>query len=1196
MPARWLPILLAMLLTGGPSALQAAGAAVSGETDRIDFNRQVRPILSDNCFKCHGFDPGTRKGGRRLDTGDGAQAEHEGVRAIVPGDLKESDLHARIHSTDSDDQMPPPKSGKHLTPQQIAILDKWIEQGAHYDVHWAFVKPVQATLPPVGHLDWCRNEIDRFVLARLEREGLRPAAEADRYTLIRRLSYDLIGLPPSTEETEAFINDKSPDAYERVVDRLLASPHYGERWARRWLDLARYADTNGYEKDRERSIWPYRDWVINAFNADMPFDQFTIEQLAGDLLPNATREQRIATGFHRNTMLNEEGGIDPLEYRFNAMVDRVSTTGATWLGLTVQCAQCHTHKYDPITQREYYQLMAFLDNADEPEMDLPPADAAELIHKREERLGRLLADLPAKYPVSDAVQWDTLKPLRVQTDTGEEPTLLKDGSALFGKSGPDKAVYTFVADVGDQEVKQLRLEALADLSLPKHGPGRAPNGNFVLTEFSVTAAPKDAPDQVQAVRIIRAEADAAQRGFPAENAIDGNEATGWAVDLGNGNFNENRTATFTFEKPVHFTSGARLTIRLSQQYGQAHTLGKVRLSVGSVSSDHRPVEERRKALLERKFAEWLAQERARTVRWTVLTPSETKSNLPLLTVEKDGSVFVSGDMTKSDLYELKFKTDLRGITAFRLEVLPDDRLPAHGPGRIYYEGSHGDFFLSEFSLFANSVQVPFAKATSSYAKGAFVAAKAIDGDPQSGWSIDGGQGMRHEAVFNLGAPLEHPGEFTIKILCERYFAAALGKFRISVTTDPRQFDAREMPDEVARLLLVRDSQLTAAERERLRNEFLLSVPELAASTAEIDSLRRPVRWPTTLVMQERPAENPRTTFVHHRGEFLQPKEAVQPEIIAALGSLPADAPRNRLGLARWLVSEGNPLTSRVVVNREWAAFFGRGLVRTIGDFGFQGDPPTHPELLDWLAVEFRKEGWSTKKLHKLIVMSATYRQSSTSSPELVSNDPENALLARGPRFRLDAELVRDGALRASGLLSEKIGGVSVRPPQPVGVTEVAYGSPAWHASEGPDRFRRSIYTFSKRTAPFALYNTFDAPTGEACVVRRDRSDTPLQALALLNDVVFVEASRALGSEMGRRSEPVKERLALLFRRCLTRLPETDEIEALAKFFEVQRARFASGELDARAVAGDGPGDVNERAAWTAVARAIFNLDESVTRS
>ncbi len=1192
MSALRLNIILAYLSAAALSVVFACAALAAP----VDFNSQVRPILSNNCFKCHGFDPETRKAARRLDTREGALAEKDGVRAVVPGKLDESDLSARIHSTDADEQMPPAKSGKTLSKEQIAILDRWLVDGAPYETHWAFQKPVQAPLPVVSRPGWCRNAIDRFVLARLDREGLAPSAEADAYTLIRRVSLDLTGIPPTPEEADAFANDPSEDRYERLVDRLLTSPRYGEKWARRWLDLARYSDTNGFEKDRDRPIWPYRDWVIKALNAGMPFDEFTIKQLAGDLLPNPSVDDRVATGFHRNTMLNEEGGIDPLEYRFNAIVDRVATTGATWLGMTIQCAQCHTHKYDPITNREYYQFMAFLNNADEPELDLPPPDLARQQQEREEKLAKLIAELPQKFPLPRDTTWQALRPSAVETSAGESPKLLDDGSELFPGASPDKAAYVFHFDAVAGPVEKLRIEALPDASLPHNGPGRAENGNFVLGEIRVIAAPADAPDRAAEVKLGRAETDGSQNGFPVESAIDGKEETGWAVDLGSGKLNSAHTAIFTLDKPIQFPSGARLTVTLSQQYGRQHTLGRVRISAGANGADSRPEEARRRDHLQKRFAEWLDQERKRTVNWTVLRPVEMKSNLPLLTLEPSGAIFVSGDMTKSDWYDMKFQAPPAGITAVRLEVLPDERLPAHGPGRVYYEGNKGDFFLSEFTMTADGGPVRFAKAASSYASDKFAVANAIDGDPQSGWSIDGKQGLANEAVFALSEPLAHAGEIHIRILCERYYAAALGKFRISATSDPAaSAEPRSMSDDAVRLLLVPDARLSTQQRERLRPEFLLNAPELAAARKEIDALRKPIQPQTSLVMQERPPANPRPTQIHHRGEFLQTREAVQPEIFSALGTLPAGAPRNRLGLARWLVSTENPLTARVVMNRDWSAFFGRGIVRTIGDFGFQGDPPSHPELLDWLAVEFVKQGWTVKRMHKLIVMSAAYRQSSATTKELAARDPENALLARGPRFRLDAEAIRDSALLASGQLVEKIGGPSVRPPQPAGVMEVAYGSPSWTASVGPDRWRRSLYTYSKRTAPFALYNTFDAPAGEACIVRRDRSDTPLQALALLNDTVFTEAAQALGRRMASSQEPLGERIRMLFRLCLTRPADAEESAALTAFYSRQKGRFESGELSAQPIAGEGTGTPAERAAWTVLARALLNFDEFVTR-
>jgi hypothetical protein len=992
----------------------AAPAARAGDL----FNDKVRPILAGHCFKCHGPDDKARKAKLRLDIrAEAIRPRRSGKAPIVPGQPDQSELVRRIYA-DADEVMPPAGAKNPLTNEEKDVLKSWIAGSAEYNPHWAFVAPREVPLPRVTLADWPRNAIDHFILARLEAEGLRPAPEADRYTLVRRLYLDLIGLPPTPAEAEAFVHDKSLDAYEKVVDRLLASPHYGERWARRWLDLARYADTNGYEKDRVRSIWPYRDWVIAALNADMPFDEFTVEQLAGDMLPGATPQQLLATGFHRNTMLNEEGGIDPLEFRFHAMTDRVATTGTAWLGLTTGCAQCHAHKFDPISHREYYQLFAFLDNADEPTVDVR---SPEVEHRRQ-------------------------------------------------------AIEAEIA----------RRTA----ALPEH--------------------------------------------FPAEQAAG---------------------------KP-----------------------------------DTRPMEMRRREHLEKKFEEWRRREAARAVRWTVLRPVEAKANVPHLRILDDASVLASGDQSKSDTYELKFHSDLTGITALRLEVLPDDSLPKRGPGRVWYEGAFGDFFLSEITLTADGKPVRLTKATQSFAAGKDTAQTAIDGDPQTGWSINGGVGRAHNAVFSLAQPLAGAGELRIKMLFERYYSAGLGRFRISVTTD-KNAAARDLAADVEELLLVPAERLTATQRQRLLRHFVGIAPELAAERAEIDKLRATLpSYPTTLVLRERPPENPRPTHMHHRGEFLQPTELVTPGLPAVLPPLPEGLPRNRLGFARWLVSPGNPLTARVTMNRQWAAFFGKGLVRTLQDFGYQGERPSHPELLDFLALEFVRQGWSLKRMHRMMVLSATYRQVSRVTPELLARDPDNRLLGRGPRVRLEAEQVRDSLLREAGLLSEKIGGPSVFPPQPPGVTtEGAYGQLAWNVSTGPDRYRRGLYTFAKRTAPYAAFTTFDGPSGEVCLARREVSNTPLQALTLLNDPAFVEAAQALGREMAGRSGSVAERIDYLFRRCLTRPPEAAEKDMLIGFYEAQKARLARKELDAAAVAGPGPGDAVERAAWTALARALLNLDEAITK-
>jgi hypothetical protein len=979
-----------------------------------DFNRDVRPILSRHCFKCHGPDEGQRKAGLNLLGRAGAIKKlASGDHAVKPGNPDESTLIKRINTTGAL-QMPPVAENKPLTSAQKTILRQWITSGAKYEDHWAFVVPKQKSPPNVKLASWPRNPIDNFILAKLEAAGLKPSPEASRATLIRRVSLDLIGLPPTPEEVNAFINDKSPNAYERVVDRLLANPHYGERWARKWLDLARYADTNGFEKDRTRSVWPYRDWVINALNADMPFDQFTIEQIAGDMLPGATLNQRIATGFHRNTMLNEEGGIDPLEYRFYNMVDRTNVTGTVWLGLTVGCAQCHTHKFDPLPHRDYYRLMAFQDNTEEPEVEVPTESLLAARKKVEQQVAERQSQLASKFPAAN---------------------------------------------------------------------GLSPEVN-----------------------------------------------------------------------------------------------------------------------LTKRLAEWTGQQEAKAVHWQVVRPAKATSNLPLLTIEADNAIFVSGDQSKRDVYTLEFKGLPAGVTAIRLEVLPDDRLPKHGPGRTYYEGPFGDFFLSEFTVTSNGAKQKIAKATQS-SDGA--ASLMIDGDPQSGWTINGGQGKAHTAVLNLAQPLPS-GDVKMELLFERYHAANLGKFRMSVTTDQKPAEAGP-PPAVESIFLKPAGDRTPDELTKVRAQFLAVAPELGKEREEIAKLAATApAIPTAFVFEERPASNPRATFRHNRGEWLQPKEKVNAGILAVLPPLPAGAKPDRLNFAKWLVSPTNPLVGRVTVNRQWQAFFGRGIVRTLEDFGYQGSSPSHPELLDWLAVAFTtKNGdqtrqsasaWSMKKLHRLIVTSATYRQSSNVTKQQLAKDPENLLLSHMPRVRLEGEQLRDQALAASGLLSPKIGGPSVFPPQPASITaEGAYGSLQWKTSEGEDKYRRGMYTFAKRTAPYAMFQTFDGPSGEAICPRRDVTNTPLQALTVMNDQVFLEAAQALGKVIAERSGTADERANYLFQRCTSRLPSASELKLLVGFYERQKKRLVAKEIDPAIISGASEGDLIERAAWTTVARSVLNLDEVVVR-
>ncbi|MEE2991277.1 MAG: PSD1 and planctomycete cytochrome C domain-containing protein [Planctomycetota bacterium] len=986
---------------------------LSGEP--VSFTRDVRPILSNNCYKCHGPHEEARLSDVRLDTRKGLFSLAGEITPVVPRQLKTSELYRRITSSDDDERMPPPDSHKTLTESEKETLRLWIKQGAHWEPHWSFASITRPSLPRVKNPNWANNEIDIFILARQQQQRLTPSPRAGGYMLIRRLYLDLTGLPPTPAEADRwhddiFIgNEFNADAYALLVDELIASDQYGERWARRWLDLARYADTNGYEKDRDRPMWPFRDWVIRAINSGQPFDQFTIEQIAGDMLEDATPPQRIATGFHRNTMLNEEGGIDPLEFRFYAMTDRVSTTGTTWLGLTTGCAQCHTHKFDPISHRQYYELMALMDNTDEPELDVPDSAIDRQMQQNWARADTLLKQLPGKWP-------------------------------------------------------------------------------------------GDTPD----------------------------------LDM------------------------------------------------------------------EERFKQWLSAERGRARNWTTIIPHRMTTNLPLLQQEAEGILFASGDSSKHDIFELEFEVAQQGVTALRLEALPDARLPARGPGMTNYEGTIGDFFLSEFLLWEDASKIKFKEALHSYAKNRYgnkdtSARLMIDGDIQTGWSVHEGQGQRHVAVLVPEKPIA-AGNWKLVMHFGRHFSSSLGKFRLSVATDDKPAVARELPPAAEKLLALPTGELADKQVQLLRDEFLLAAPELKKHAQEIKRLRAPLPYQRALVMKERPAENPRTTQIHHRGEYLQVGQSVKASALDFLHPFEGAYPADRLGLARWLVSEDNPLTPRVVANRQWAAFFGQGIVSTLDDFGFQGEPPTHPDLLDHLATKLLDNDWSLQWLHKYIVSSATYQQASTVRPEILEIDPSNTWLTRSPRSRLEAEVIRDANLKSAEILSSTMFGPPVRPPQPDGTTSTAYGSPKWTASEGEDRYRRSIYTYMKRTAPFAMLSTFDAPSGEACIARRDRSNTALQALTLMNDVMFMETARQMGSNLADKGQDIDQTATTAFRRILTRPPSEEELSTIVDFFKQQHDRFAADPDSARKVAGTKTERMIASAAWTMVVRVLFSTDEAITRN
>jgi hypothetical protein len=1014
-----------------------AGSCLAAEAGRtISYNRDIRPILSNNCFKCHGPDAHERQAGLRLDHRDDAlRLTDNGRKAVVPGKPDKSALIKRIYSDKPNRIMPPPESNKKLTAAEKQLLKRWIEQGADYQDHWAFVPPKRPPLPHVMDASWGRNAIDRFILARLERDGLRPRVEADKGILVRRLTLDLTGLPPTPAEVDAFLADRRPDAYEALVERLLASAHFGERLAVDWLDAARFADTHGYHIDSGRDMTRWREWVINAFNRNMPFDQFTVEQLAGDLLPNATVEQRIASGFNRNHMINFEGGAIPAEYQTAYIVDRVNTTSTVWLGLTVGCAQCHDHKYDPITQKEYYQLYAFFHNVPENGLDGSKGNAVPVLKLPSPAEEQRLAELAA-------------------------------------------------------EIKNVE-QRLRD---------RAP------------------------------ELDAAQ--------------TAW-------------------EKTARA---------------------------------------------------------AKNVDWVVLDAMELKSKGgATLTKLPDQSVRASGTNPPNDTYTVTSTVPIGDITALRLEALPDPSFAANGPGR----SDTGNIVLTNVCLSAEGTQIEFNETSADFSQKDFPIANAVIDNPRAGWAIHPEVGKRHFAVFELAEPIRKVGtRLTVVLDFQSQFPQhQLGRFRLSVTKTTNAHSSQELPAAVVAALANPRERRTDQQKTELRNFFRAKVaPEkvkqLNEELTRLQQARADVekKIPTAMVMQEMP--QPRDTFMLIRGQYDKKGEKVAPGVPASLSPLPNGTPANRFGLARWLLDPAHPLTARVTVNRYWQMFFGTGLVKTAEDFGSQGEPPSHPELLDWLATEFvspaagdKRAAWDMKALIRLIVTSATYRQASAVTPDRLAKDPEDRLLSRGPRLRLQAEFIRDQALAISGLLNDRIGGTSVSPYQPPGLwEELASRSDGknWTAqtyvqSHGRDLYRRTMYTFWKRTSPPPTLATFDAPDRETCTVRRPRTNTPLQALILMNDPTYVEASRKLAERMMSEPATPEERIAFAFRLATARRPQSGEIAVLRKIFDEQLGVYRKDRDAAVKLLGVGESGRNENldpvelAAWATVASVILNLDETVTK-
>ncbi len=985
-----LPPIAAWLLTG----------LLCVRADEIDFNRDIRPILSNHCFQCHGPDDDVRKADLRLDQRESALAEHDGNTAIVPGDPAASAIVQRITSDDPDQIMPPPEFQKPLSAAQIDKLTKWIASGAKYSKHWSFEPIASKTPPPVRPGEIAHNGIDNFVLDELARYNIKASQSADRYTLIRRVYLDLHGLPASVEDVDRFVADTSDDAYEQLVDRVLASPHFGERWGRHWLDEARYADSHGYTNDNERSIWPYRDWVIQAFNRDLPFDEFTIEQLAGDLLENPTLAQRVATGFHRNTLINTEGGVKVDQFRDEQVKDRVDTTGLVWMGLTVGCAKCHTHKFDPITQHEYFQLYAFFNsttdaNSETPTLKVPSSEQSRLIE--------------------------------------ELTTTQKDVKQKIAE------------DSGRNERQEAWQQAI----------------------------------------VARAKEKAEQKGDP---------------DAG----------------------------------------------------------------------------------WTVLELSGKSVNSSVLKSLEDRSLLVNGPQGMTDEYSVTTYSPLKKIRSVRLEVLTHESLPENGPGRA----GNGNFVLSEIWFrTGDGKELRFSVAGADHSQRDYSVTNAIDGKDDTGWAIngapDGSLNYNRTAWFVLPTVLENAPEnaltFQMQFHQKEY---SIGRFRISVSEGEWQ----DSPDAsiLASLIALPDIDRTPEQQQRLDTAFLKQDPTLsplqsalAKATQELEDVKRAV--PTTMVLEE--LQPRRTTHLQIRGEFLRTSDEVKEAVPAVLLQLPnPNAPQTRLDFAKWLMRPEHPLTARVRVNHIWMHLFGKGLVETENDFGTQGSQPTHPELLDWLSSEFQRLGWSQKQLIRLIMTSATFRQSSTVRPELFKTDPHNSLLARQNRIRVEAEIVRDLALAVSGNLSPTIGGPGVYPPQEDGVYAFTQRAKIWKTSTGDDRYRRGMYTYFYRSAPYPMLETFDVPKFNATCTRRDRSNTPLQSLTMSNSTAMFELAADFGKRIATAAaQNDDQRLTFAFRESLTRPISETEHKFLTQYLAQSRERFS------------------EEQAWIAVARLLLNLDEFITR-
>jgi len=1171
---RWMlqTVLAAAAVAGGLFPLAAPAA-----TPEVSFTRDIKGLLSNRCIRCHGPDAADRQGGGdaglRLDTFAGATADLGGHAAIVPGKPEASEILRRITSSDPDIVMPPPDAGEPFKPREVELLRRWIAAGAGYEPHWAYVPPVRPGVPAVKQSGWPKNGIDHFILARLEAEGLAPQPEADRATLARRLALDLTGLPPTPDEVDAFVADRQPDAVERLVDRLLAADSYGEHQARQWLDLARYADSAGYADDPPRTIWGWRDWVVRAFDANMPFDEFTVKQLAGDLLPGASLDDRVATGFHRNTLTNSEGGTIDEEFRTVAIVDRVNTTMSTWMGTTMACAQCHDHKYDPLSQQEYFGLYAILNNtADADRRDESPLAEFYTSEQTAERT-RLTTEIAAaeKILATDTPEivrareaWDRDFP-RDLVWLPARPLAAAVESAAATAATVDEAGIVRFTDTGKQSVAKVtlplaagplaavRLEFPGDAALPKGGSGRAADGSFVLSGVSGRLVPEAAaPPRGRVIRV---------------------ELPGKGTHL-------------SLAELEAFSGGQNVAVGKAASQSSTGFEGVASRGVdGITDGDY---------FKKNSVTHTAAQD---DPWWEVDLATATPIERITIWNRTDGGT--GNRLVGARILLLDEARQPVWQTTVGTAPAPSLALSPTGERELPFTIAFADRTQAGFDAAAVLRPTPDAKD-----------AAAVKAFREGGWS----PGPAAPASLTLlpARPIDVPAGMRLEVTLRQQSkqdGKTVGIVRVATTADARIAAWQAVPADVVAILQKPAASRAAAEAARLADHHRRQVAaETATARTEkqkLEAALAAIRPSSVPVLEELAGDKRRITKLQYRGNW----QSLGPEITEAVPvafpqpRLESGAKLDRLALARWLVDSRNPLTARVVVNRLWERLFGIGLVSTSEEFGSQGELPSHPELLDWLAAELVERKWDLKAIQRLMVTSAAYRQTSKATPDLVARDPENRLLACGPRVRLSAEVIRDQALAAAGLLSRKKGGPSVNPPQPnLGLRAAFGGGVDWQTSTGEDRYRRAIYTTWRRSNPYPSMATFDAPNREVCTVRRPRTNTPLQALVTLNDPVYVEAAQALARRMiAEGGSTPADRAIRGFRLVLARQPAAAEIDRLVKLHDEAATEYRRQPPEAAVKMATDPlgkpaaalaADLPDLAAWTVVANVLLNLDEA----